>query len=488
MYRRWIIVAAVLVSAMLIQIPVVLNADLGWLLTANEKILAGQKLGVDLFESNPPLSVYMYMPAAMLARITGAAPEFIVIVLVIIEIVGALLMIDRAAKHAGYETRERNVLAWCFALLLAILPGSVFGQREHIAVVALTPFVAITAIRWRSLDPGPIAILVGLGAGLATSIKPFFALVIGFPIIVAIVRQQSIRPLLTVEASVAAVTAISYAVVVAVIFPAYLFNYAPMVTEAYLPIRREFGGLILIPISVVGASVAFLCIAASHKVKAWSEAAPWLAASVGGAAAFLVQGKGWPYTAFALCVFAIAAPLLLYCANTMRTSVLAAGLSVIVLIGIFISTPAPGFPPLEQRVQALVKHPRLLTITDHIGLGHPLVRELHGVWVGSSCAQLLAGGAILREQDPQISDDVRAKLDNVIAFERRQLLAGLRSGRPDVILVDTYLFSTVRFDWLTWARSDLEIRAELGRFHEVEGIGRVRIFVSDSQAGEPAQS
>ncbi|NEV01621.1 hypothetical protein [Bradyrhizobium uaiense] len=488
MYRRWIVVAAILLSASLIQIPVVLNADLGWLLTANEKILAGQTLGVDLFESNPPLSVYMYMPAAMLARMTGVAPEFVVIVLVIIEIAGALLMIDCAARHAGYETRERDVLAWCFALLFAILPGSVFGQREHIAVVALTPFVAITAIRWRGMDPGPVAILVGLGAGLAMSIKPFFALVMGLPIIVAIVRQRSIRPLLTVEASVAAVTAIAYAAVVAVVFPDYLFTYAPMVADAYLPIRMEFVSLILIPISVIGASVGFVRIAASHNVKAWSEATPWLAASVGGAAAFLVQGKGWPYTAFSLCLLAIAAPLLLYRANTMRTSVVTAGVCVIVLIGIYLSTPAPGFPPLEQRVQALAKHPRLLTITDHIALGHPLVRELHGVWVGSSCAQLLAGGAILREQDPNLSDRVRAKLNNVVAFERRQLLTNLRNGHPDVILVDTYLFSTFRFDWLAWAKSDPEIRAELGHFREVEGVGRVRIFISQSQAGEPAPS
>ncbi|WP_258766109.1 hypothetical protein [Bradyrhizobium arachidis] len=486
-YLRWTVVAAILVSVMLAQIPMVLNADLGWLLTVNEKILAGKKLGVDLFESNPPLSVYMYMPAAILAGMTGAPPEFIVIVLVIGGILSTLLVIDRAAKHARYETKDRNLLAWCFALLLAVLPGATFGQREHIAVVALTPFVAVTAIRWRCLNPGPIAILAGLGAGLAISIKPFFALVIGFPIVVAIMRQRSIRPLLTIEASAAAVTAISYAAFVVTFFPAYLFNYAPMVTEAYLPIRREFGTLVVLPISVIGASLGFLRIAASHKVKTWSEAAPWLAASVGGAASFLAQGKAWPYTALALCVFAVSGPLLVYWRNRASTSVVAAGCFIILLIGIFLSKPAPGFPPLELRVEALVKHPRLLTITDHIALGHPLVRELDGVWVGSSCAQLLAAGAILREQDPQLSDDIRVKLDNIIAFERRQLLNGLRDGRPDVVLVDTYLFSTNRFDWLTWAKSDPETRAELNRYREVEGVGRVRIFVSESQVGERAR-
>ncbi|MEK9280694.1 MULTISPECIES: hypothetical protein [unclassified Bradyrhizobium] len=477
MKQRWIIVAAILVTALLVQIPIVLNADLGWLLTANEKILDGRKLGVDLFESNPPLSVYMYMPAAMLARETGVAPEFIVIILVIIEIVGVLFVIDRAAAAANLGVRERDVSTWSLALLLAILPGAVFGQREHIAVIALTPFVAITAIRWRDLDPGPVAILAGLGAGLAMCIKPFFVLVAGLPIVLRVIRQRSLRPLFTSEAFTAAATTISYGAILVAIFPAYLLVYAPMVAEAYLPIRQELLSLIPIPIAVIGASVVFLRLVAPESFKMWSDATPWLAASVGGAATFLVQGKGWPYTAFALCLFAMAAPLLHLCTKTLRPPIVLAGVAVLAFIGLYLSSPAPGFPPLERSVQALVKHPRLLTITDHIGLGHPLVRQLDGSWVGSSCAQLLAGGAILREQTSHPTQDEQAKLDGIIHFERRQLLADLRNGRPDVILVDTYLLSMFRFDWLAWANLDPEVQMELRHYREVETIGRVRIFV-----------
>jgi hypothetical protein len=479
-FQRWTIVAAILVTALLIQMPIVLNADLGWLLTANEKIIDGRELGVDLFEANPPLSVYMYMPAVMLARITGVAPEIFVIILVIIEITGALFIIDRAAAAAELGPRERNIWTWSLAFLLAILPGAVFGQREHIAVIALTPFVAITAIRWRGFDPRPVAIFAGLGAGLAMSIKPLFALVVGLPIIVSVVRQRSLRPLLTSETCTAAVIVIGYGAVLVAAFPAYLFNYAPMVAEAYLPIRKGFGSQIAIPIAVISFSVAFLRLVAPQNSKMWSDATPWLAASVGGAATFLLQGKGWPYTAFALCLFAIAAPLLHFYTKTIRASVAVAGFAVVVFIGLYLSLPAPGFPPLERHVQALVKHPRLLTITDHIGLGHPLVRQLDGTWVGSSGAQFLAGGATLREQSSQPTQGERAKLDGIIDFERRLLLTDLRNGRPDVILVDTYLLSTFPFDWLAWANSDPEVQKELSHYREVEDIGRVRIFVDQA--------
>lgn len=475
--------AAILVTALLVQMPFVLNADLGWLLTANEKILDGRSLGVDLFESNPPLSVYMYMPAVMLSRITGVAPEYIAIALAIMEIMGALLVIDRAAAAAKLEARERSISVWLFAFLLAILPGAVFSQREHIAVVALTPFVAITALRWRDLCPGPIAIVAGVGAGLAMSIKPFLALVVGLPIILGAVRQRSLRPLFTLEAGMAAVIVIGYGAIVVAVFPDYLSTYAPMVAEAYLPIRREFASLLPLPIAVVGASLAFLRVLAPQHFKLAGDATPWLAASVGGAASFFLQGKGWPYTAFALCLFAIAAPSLHVRIRTLRMSVVVSGLAALVLVGLYLSSPAPGFPPLEERVQAHVKHPRLLTITDHIGLGHPLVRKIDGTWVGSSCAQLLAAGAILRENSSQPTPGEQAKLDSIIHFERRQLLADLRNGRPDVILVDTRLLSSFRFDWLAWANADPELQKELSHYREVEDVGRVRIFVGQSNSG-----
>ncbi|WP_247501795.1 hypothetical protein [Bradyrhizobium sp. 1] len=479
--QRWVIVAAILLTAALVQIPIVLNPDLGCLLTTNEKILDGGKLGIDVFELNPPLSLFMYMPAAWLARATGAAPEFVLIMMVIAAIVAALLLIDRAAAAARLDAWERSTTICSLAFLLAILPGAVFGQREHIAVVALTPFVAITALRWRSLDPGPVAILAGVGAGLAMSIKPFFALVVGLPMILDVVRRRSLKPLLTPEACTAAIIVIGYGAVVVAAFPDYLSTYAPMVAEAYLPIRKELSGLLPLPIVVIGASIAFLRLSAPHQLKLWSDATPWLAAAIGGAATFVLQGKGWAYMAFALCMFAIAAPLLHVCRKALRAPVVIGGLAAIALIGLYLSSPAPGFPPLAARIEALVKHPRLLTITDHVGLGHPLVREIGGTWVGSSCAaQLLAGGAILRQNGAQSTRAEQARLDGIIQFERQHLLADVRNGRPDIILVDTLLLSSFPFDWLAWANAEPELRAELSRYREIEDFGRVRIFVDQS--------
>lgn len=481
--QRWMIVAAMLLTALLVQIPIVLNADLGCLLTEGEKVLDGGKLGVDVFELNPPLSVYLYMPASMLARVTGLSPEIIVIILVMIEIVGALLVIDRAAAAAGLGARERRISTSVLAFLFAILPTAVFGQREHIAVIAMTPFVAITAIRWRGLAPGRVAILAGLGAGLAMSIKPQLALVVGLPIILAAFRQRSLRPLFTSEASAAAAVVVGYGAVLAIVFQDYLFTYAPMVTAAYVPLRMDLAGLLPFPLVVLMASVAFLRLAAPQDLTMAGHATPWLAAAVGGAVSFILQGKGWTYTAFALCLFAVAAPMLHARARTLRVPVMIGGFAAVAFIGFCLSRPFNAFPPLEGRILALAKNPRLITIGDHVALGHPLVRQINGTWVGNTCVQLLAAGAMVRQNSAQLAQGEQAKLDNIINFERRQLLADVRSGRPNVILVDSYLLNAVPFDWLAWANSDPELRKELSRYREVEEVGRVRILLDQSGVG-----
>lgn len=485
MTQSWIIVAAILLTALLVQIPVVLNADLACLLTEGEKVLDGGKLGVDVFELNPPLSVYLYMPALMLSRMTGLSPETIVVILVTAEMAGALVVIDRGAAAAKLEIEERRLAICVLAFLFAIFPSAVFGQREHIAVVAMTPFVAITAIRWRGLAPGPAAVLAGLAAGLAMSIKPYLALVVGLPMILAAIRQRSLRPLFTAEACAAAAVVIGYGAVLVAFFSDYLLTYAPMVTAAYVPLRMNLGGLLPFPIIVIAASIAFLRLLAPQDFRLAGDATPWLAAAIGGAASFVLQGKGWTYTAFALCMFAIAAPLLRARAATLRVPVMIAALAAIVYIGSCLSLQVRPFPPLEGRILALAKHPRLITIGDHVALGHPLVRQIDGTWVGNSCVQLLAAGATLLQKSPQLAQGERTKLDRIINFERRQLLADLREGRPNVILVDTYLLSSIPFDWLAWANADPELKSELSGYREVENAdGRVRILVDNKSIAE----
>jgi len=62
------------------------DVDVAWLLTLGEKLLAGQRPYIDMIETNPPMSILLYLPALIAGRGLGVAPEILVNLLVLLAI------------------------------------------------------------------------------------------------------------------------------------------------------------------------------------------------------------------------------------------------------------------------------------------------------------------------------------------------------------------------------------------------------------------
>ena len=59
------------VSFMLVPV----NVDVSWLLVVRDRLLDGAQLNVDMVEVNPPFSIWLYMPYALLERLVGGSAE-----------------------------------------------------------------------------------------------------------------------------------------------------------------------------------------------------------------------------------------------------------------------------------------------------------------------------------------------------------------------------------------------------------------------------
>ena len=70
--------AVIALAAMLQRHLVMANPDVAWLLTVAEKWLDGSRLYVDVLETNPPASVWLYVPFVQLARLTSLRAETLV--------------------------------------------------------------------------------------------------------------------------------------------------------------------------------------------------------------------------------------------------------------------------------------------------------------------------------------------------------------------------------------------------------------------------
>ena len=70
--------AATVVAALVQSFFVPIDCDVSWLITVNEKMLAGQRLYLDIVEVNPPASIWLYTPFVWIAGQLQLRPEAVV--------------------------------------------------------------------------------------------------------------------------------------------------------------------------------------------------------------------------------------------------------------------------------------------------------------------------------------------------------------------------------------------------------------------------
>ena len=178
--RTWLPFALILAAAMAVRHFVGANTDVSWEITLSERILDGQRLYTDLIELNPPASTFLYLPAVALARALGLAPEIVVDALVL---TGALVSLAIAAgdivrRYRLLDSRQSATAAALALAALTILPAQTFGEREHVALIAVLPALALLIARADGVRPLLWHCLVA-GAGMprvTICIKPHFAL------------------------------------------------------------------------------------------------------------------------------------------------------------------------------------------------------------------------------------------------------------------------------------------------------------------------
>ena len=140
----WLGVVLLFVAAMAMRHVVAGNTDVSWLVIAGERWLDGQRLYSDIVETNPPMAVLIYIPGILIARALGIPAEIVLDGLVFAAIAVSLAITARILKNSSaLAPSQRWPLALLAVMVLTILPVQVFGQREHIAVIALFPALGV---------------------------------------------------------------------------------------------------------------------------------------------------------------------------------------------------------------------------------------------------------------------------------------------------------------------------------------------------------
>lgn len=208
--------------------------DIFWLYTGFLRLQSGQSMVEVFYETNPPLSIYIYTPAFWLTQAgIFSLPHAILIYTT------ALLAAALAAGLYAARTLKMpvSVVVMTGGLLLCgtVLAGSNYGQRDHYVALAALPLLLLLWGRTqtpRPLNKVEIAILV-IGT-MFLLLKPYYGLLPAYLMLHRAYVQKRITALWDADFMVMAGTTLLYAFCIYFFFRDYVTQILPAVLDLYV--------------------------------------------------------------------------------------------------------------------------------------------------------------------------------------------------------------------------------------------------------------
>lgn len=406
--------------------------DVAWQIWVARQLAHGITLYTDIVEVNPPLWFWVAIPIVDLAQLLGVSSYHVLIPSVLALDIIALLLVRALCRDL--QSGRLIVLGFPVITLLAFL--DVFGQREHLTLIAIVPYLILVARRSEGLAASrTIAILCGILAAFGIALKPYFLLVPVVLEILLLVRKRRLpfRP----ENLALAGSLVAYALSVLLFARAYFVASLPMLI-IYQGDHRPIAYLLAQPVATM-TCLLLLSLALYGRPRS-SIAQAALIAGLAFLAAYFLQGKGWRYhgvPAMGCFAFAIVAE-----AERLRRDALSlaarAGVALAMLTIICLAVPLVQGMRTRDHANALLAtsdlHPGDVVAALSGSAYWPVPEERHFIWPSRSVtySPLFYAVEALRAKQPNPA------MAALIADIRRGIVHDLACNPPRRILGDRY--------------------------------------------------
>lgn len=435
-----------------------LNHDVGWYLYMADAIQGGARIYRDVADTNPPLIIYLSFPPIWLASLFHLPQALAFNIYVFAAVLASLTVCHRliARVWPDVPTEIRGLLTVTMAFCLLPFVRLDFGQREHLAVILLLPYV------WLAATPGgrgasrTAAALIGVAGGLGFAIKPHFAVPWALLEILVLVRARRVNVRPALVAAIATVAA----------YIAFVLLFVPQYIEIFRDVRQFYGGLdsplsALVRLPEISAVIAAVVLLVAFRLSA-ETARPVMVlftAAMGFVAAGLLQFKGWSYQMYPgrvfLAIYFIAFALAVLQSAPALTSLLRGGIRsicLVIVLGLLatsgrylaesVNPPEPDIvPPLVDLINRQTPHGPVAQISMRTQMypGFPAVNNAGVKWSlrfptlfylpGLYEKELLQPDAELKFRDPSAMSD----------RERRyftEVVDNLCAAPPSVLIIE----------------------------------------------------
>lgn len=274
------------------KLDLIPNPDSAWLIYAAGRWLDGQKLYVDIMETNPPLIIWLSAIPVYIARLIHTS-EFTVAVILVTTL--NLLSIFLCAKALKNHKILSEKLAFSAVLLFIafcffILTPALYGQRETLFIALILPYLLWSLPSSSSVIRHPSSIIAMAALGFA--LKPFFLLIWGVNELVAAIEKRSIKGIFAWHNWVIGFAQVAYFLSIYFITPEYISDIFPALKLTYFTFESPWE-TILKPIAEVGGAAFLVLMLAKLRgdfVPLTLRIIAWFLACAG---LILIQRKDW---------------------------------------------------------------------------------------------------------------------------------------------------------------------------------------------------
>lgn len=465
------------------------KTDIAILTHFAERMLSGAAMSDAYYEVNPPMSMIIYTPVVWMKNLLNLPMYTAHIVYVQILMLISLGMTWGLLRRLPLpEIKQKYFIFGLLVIGLIMVPNFSFGDREHIIMLGLIPFVLVqAALHLRADVPKTLSIPALIFGTIGVLVKPHYGLI---PTVLMLWRFWSHKDCRFYKAPdfwALTLGVITYGGILITLFPDYLNVIMPDVIALYLPhtnpyVLQEMFVFGFVTLCIGVTALTFDIHREQKTIIKWLMVVTFLLF-----VPYLVQGKGFDYhripwmLSFSALIGVIAYSLIGKQANNVVTSIIA----TVLVIGILWALRPLPFErpshtqfrslPLSQLIEKECPKPcSFLLLNDTSELIHQLViyhdathaSRFTSMWY---MLPLIQHEKSLREGEDGVLPDeeykaLKAKYTDMVAQD-------LLDYQPDIIIeLETLRVGDPEFDFIDFYRSNPQFEDAFAAYEHTQTL------------------
>jgi len=356
-----------------------LGIDVRWLLFTAEGMLQGKTLYIDIMEVNPPLIVLLNTIPVYISnlQIFSEKVSFILFIILLINIsIFLSYTVLKSIKDISLLSYRTTMISLIFALLIA--PSGDFGEREHLFIIFIMPYILMMMFRGKMHLSNKSIILISLFSTFGFNLKPHFLLVFIVIEIIYLFYHKRLASLIRIETLTITASTLIYFFIIFLFFQEYITHLVPLALKTYTLFMSKNSIFLFtnnIEDILFGFTTILILIYLSLKYKK-QDINILLGVLISLLFIYFYQNKGWhyhivPFFLVSIVSFTYALSNYINSKYYFLSFLLMPMVFSILQKNIYFEQ----YPWLEKKIATLKAHSKIVTFSSDIAMGQPLLRD-----------------------------------------------------------------------------------------------------------------